>query len=134
MSREGRRRLSERDLFAAIERGDAAAATAALDAGAKPGAPAPTGEPPLVLAAAAGAQEIVALLLARGAPVDGAGGAGNTALMHAAARGHRSVVRLLLQRGADPGRKNRWGMGAEDWAKWSADGAEIVVELQSKPR
>ena len=133
-SRGGESDVSDKNLLAAIERGDVAAAKKALDAGAKPDAPAPNGEKPLVLAAAAGGEEIVALLLDRGAPVDGASEAGNTALMHAAACGHHQIVRLLLRRGAGIAHKNRWGMGAQDWSKWPANGAEIAAEMQAKPR
>lgn len=123
--------MSDKDLLAAIARGDADAAAKALDAGAKPGTPAPNGEPPLVLAAASGDARIVALLLERGAAADQAGEAGNTALMHAAARGHLGVARLLLARGADPKHANRWGVAVADWAKWPANAPEIEAELQN---
>jgi cytohesin len=123
-----------KELLAAIDRGDAEAAAKALDAGAALSANAPGGDPPLVLAAASGDERIAALLLERGAPVDGAGEAGNTALMHAAARGHLGLVRLLLRRGADPARANRWGLKAEDWAKWPANAAEVLAALQERGR
>ncbi len=126
--------MSDKDLLAAIERGDAGAAKAALDAGGKAGGSAPNGEPLLALAAATGNEAIVELLLARGARADAAGDAGNTALMHAAARGHAGTVRLLIQRGADPAHKNRWGMGPADWAKWPANGPEVQAAIQDAPK
>lgn len=122
--------MSDKDLLAAIERGDAGAVKAALDAGAKAGGSAPNGEPPLALAAASGNEAIVALLLDRGAAADGAGEAGNSPLMHAAARGHLGVVRALLARGADPAHKNRWGMDAGQWAKWPANAAEVQAAIR----
>ncbi|MGQ0675190.1 MAG: ankyrin repeat domain-containing protein [Rhodospirillales bacterium] len=126
--------MSDKELLAAIDRGDAEAARAALDAGAKAASLAPDGEPLLARAAAAGHEAVVALLLARGVDANVAGDTGNTALMHAAARGHSGVVRLLLERGADPGRKNRWGQAAEQWAKWPANGPEVQGALQDAPK
>ncbi len=126
--------MSDKDLLAAIERGDASAAKQALEAGAKAGAVAPNGETVLALAAASGNEAIVELLLARGAAADSAGEAGNSPLMHAAARGHLGVVRALLARGADPAHKNRWGMDAGQWAKWPANGPEIQNAIQDAPK
>ena len=56
---------------------------------------------PIQWAALNGRRESVALLLERGAPVDGRGRDGHTALHGAAFMGHAEVVRLLLERGAD---------------------------------
>ncbi len=126
--------MSDKDLLAAIERGDADAAKKALDAGAKAGALAPNGEALLALAAASGNETIVELLLARGAETNAVGETGNSALMHAAARGHMGVVRRLLARGADPRHQNRWGKGPADWAKWPANGPDIQTAIQDAPK
>jgi ankyrin repeat protein len=122
--------MSDRELLAAIDRGDVAAARAALDAGARVDARGAGGDPALVLAAMAGEAALVALLLDRGAAVDSAGDTGNTALMHAAARGQSSVVELLLARGADRGHVNRWGLGVGDWARWAPDPAGLAGVIQ----
>lgn len=122
--------MSDGDLLTAIGRADLAAASRALDAGARVDARGPGGEPALVLAAMTGEAGLVALLLDRGAAVDSAGEDGNTALMHAAVRGQSSVVELLLSRGADRDHVNRWGMGVGDWMRWAPDRAELAGLIQ----
>ncbi len=49
--------------------------------------------------------------------------------MAAAARGRLEVVERLLEAGADPGHKNKWGLGAEDWAQWPDTTAEVCAVL-----
>lgn len=60
------------------------------------------GRTPLADAAHRGQVEIVALLLAFGARVDGRTSKGATPLMHAALSGHVEVIKLLCAHGADP--------------------------------
>jgi hypothetical protein len=74
------------------------------------------------------------LLLGHGAAVERTSGAGNSALMAAAARGHLEVLRALLEAGADPGHRNRWGLGAADWAQWPANAAEVRALLHAAGR
>jgi hypothetical protein len=59
------------------------------------------GATPLMVAAEAGFEDTVRLLLRRGAQPDVKDHAGHTALRYAARHGHRKLVRLLLE--ADPG-------------------------------
>jgi ankyrin repeat protein len=68
-----------------------------------------SGGGPLVLAAAAGQDEIVRELLKRGAELNARGEGGQTALGASALNGHRSTLRLLLRAGADPYRFNAAG-------------------------
>jgi hypothetical protein len=44
------------------------------------------------------------------------------------------VLRALLEVGADPGHKNRWGLGAADWAQWPANAAEVRALLHAAGR
>jgi hypothetical protein len=48
--------------------------------------------------------------------------------MLAAARGRVDAVQKLIERGADGAHKNRYGLGAADWAKWS-DRQDAVLGL-----
>ena len=66
----------------------------------------------LALAARAGQDEIVRMLLLRGADIDRVGSDGFTALGAAAFAGQRSTVRLLLRRGADPAVRGAGGQTA----------------------
>jgi ankyrin repeat protein len=52
--------------------------------------------------------------------------------MAAAACGRLEVVERLLEAGADPGHKNKWGLGAEDWSQWPNNAAEIGARLRSR--
>ena len=95
---------AERQLFDAVQRGDAAAAEALLSAGAAAANTADTargGLRPLHLAAREGHYSIVVLLLQHGAGVNAANTSGRTALHCAALYGHLEVAWLLLDRGAD---------------------------------
>src|SRR5207302_9685990 len=62
----------------------------------------------LMLASQTGADEMVRLLLDRGAKVRAENDDGDCALSFAAATGHASTVRILLAHGADPNAKNAW--------------------------
>jgi hypothetical protein len=39
-----------------------------------------------------------------------------------------------LEAGADPSHGNRWGLGAADWAQWSANAAEVRALLHAAGR
>ena len=92
---------------------------------------------PLICAAHCGRQEIVKLLLAAGAEVDGRmSGSGTTALHWAAESGQPDVARLLLDAGADLEAVDDWfaltpmGWGtAVDWAPDFRRDRPATVEL-----
>lgn len=115
-----------------IARGDHAELEAALGKGADADARDRWGVPALSLAAGRGDVAAVRLLLEHGAAVDKASDAGNSPLMAAAARGYLEVMTALLDGGADPGHRNKWGLGAADWAQWPANSAEVLALLHSR--
>ena len=117
------------DILELVAQGDTAALKAALEGGADAGAHGRWGVSALAQAAGKGDLEAVELLLAHGAEVDRASEAGNSALMAAAARGRLEVVERLLDAGADPGHKNKWDLGADDWAQWPGNAAEVRAVL-----
>ncbi len=119
------------DVLAIVAQGDAAALKVALEGGADAGARGRWGVSALAQAAGKGDLEAVDLLLAHGAEVDRASEAGNSALMAAAARGRLEVVERLLEAGADPGHKNKWDLGADDWAQWPGNAAEVRAVLRA---
>jgi uncharacterized protein len=82
--------------------GDIESARLLLDAGADPNATAAndTQLKPINSAAAAAANEVVTLLIQRGADVDAVQRGGYTALHSAAANGNRALAQLLLDAGA----------------------------------
>lgn len=84
---------------------------------------------PLIMAAQRESVEMVDLLLAKGAPVDGKDITGATAIMWAAYSDHANpaLVTRLLAAGADPAVKNKAGETAMTWA--SRRGETPVVAL-----
>lgn len=125
--------MTDPELITRAEAGDAAQVGRLLDAGAPPDAKAQGGETALMRAAARGHREVVERLIAAGAKVDATTDAGNTALMFAAARGHVELLQLLLARGARAEHRNKFGLGAAEWAKWSDRQAEITALLGIEP-
>jgi ankyrin repeat protein len=123
----------EPELLRCAGAGDFAGLSRLLDGGAKPDEPGAGGDTALMRAAARGHASIISQLLARGAAVDAASAVGNTALMFAAASGQVAAVRLLLDHGASPGHRNKYGLGAADWAKWSDRQEEILGFLGVEP-
>ena len=123
--------MDKHDAFKLIDRGDAEGLEAALQAGVEPGARDGQGFSLLYAAAAKGDSRMVKALLDTGAEINKTTDAGNSALMVASARGHLEVVEQLLAAGADRENKNRWGMDARDWAKWPANGGEIISMLKA---
>lgn len=124
--------MDKQDLFALVERGDAAGLKAALADGADPKTRDGAGVSLLFAAAGRGDDRLVALLLSAGAEVDRSCDAGNTPLMAACAKGSAAVVARLLDAGADPGHGNKWAIGPRDWAKW-ADASEEILSLLRQP-
>jgi ankyrin repeat protein len=117
-------------ILALVARGDASALAAALDGGADADACDRWGVSALAQAAGKGDLEAVNLLLSHGAEVHRMSEAGNSALMAAAARGRVEMVERLLEAGADPKHKNKWGLGADDWAVWAGNAAELRALLR----
>ncbi|KAI9776415.1 MAG: hypothetical protein M1839_009612 [Geoglossum umbratile] len=72
-------------------------------------------------------EEIVRLLLNKGAEIGSRDNKGQVALHVAAYSGHESVVRLLIKKGADVNAKNSDGWTALRWA--AREGHEAVVRL-----
>lgn len=62
----------------------------------------PNGYTPTILAACAGREDVIDLLLARGAPIDGESTYGESALGVLSRTGHFSAIAKLLAHGADP--------------------------------
>ena len=91
------------------------------------------GETALMLAAARGRLDVIGFLIERGADVNAATDAGNTALMLAAARGQVDAVKTLLDRGARAEHRNKFGLGAADWAEWSERQSELLDLLGIAP-
>ncbi len=105
--RDGVSVLSTAALF-----GLADVATALMDRGADVGEDVDhRGQGPLQMAASRGHAEVISLLVARGAPVDGRHPEGVTPLDWAAFRGHLAAAQVLLDAGADPNAPSR-----VDWA------------------
>lgn len=77
----------------------------------------PDGWTPLHYAAAGGSRAIVTLLLARGVRVDARAPNGRTPLMMAAGFAAEEVVDDLLRAGADPAARDSQGTGAADFAR-----------------
>ena len=117
------------DLIALIQRGDTAGLKVALTAGADAKVRDSQGVAALAHAAAGGDAAAVRFLLEHGAEVNQTSQAGNAPLMAAAARGHLEAMTALLEAGADPQSRNKWGLGAADWAKWPANAAEALALL-----
>ncbi|KAK7967599.1 AGC PKA kinase [Apiospora aurea] len=70
----------------------------------------------LMLAAEAGNDEAVEILLSKGADVNGIDEEGSTALDFAVSEGKEEVVRLLLERGANPNSGDNYGHTSLHWA------------------
>lgn len=120
-------------LHAAAQAGSYAALERLLSEGADVNARTSAGETPLMLAAARGRLDAIGLLIDRGADVNAATDAGNTALMFAAARGQVDAVRALIESGARADHRNKFGLGAADWAKWSDRHGDLLTVLGTAP-
>ena len=120
-------------LHAAAQAGSDDALSRLLAEGADVNARSTGGETALMLAAARGRLDAIGLLIERGADVNAATDAGNTALMLAAARGQVDAARTLLAHGARADHRNKFGLGAADWAKWSERQGELLDLLKVAP-
>jgi ankyrin repeat protein len=124
-------------LLHAVDRGDSTAVFSLLNRDVNPNIQFPiVGSRPLILAAAKGHQEMVELLLDRGAQVNAADYTGWTPLHAAIYGGHAEVVQLLLDRGADFKYAHHWYLVsplalAESLARDSDGRKKVVDVLQS---
>lgn len=105
----------EQALLHAVWKGHRAAAEWLLQRGATVNRPALRWTP-LHYAAFSGNQDLVSLLLEKGASLDATSPNGSTPMMMAIYGGHPNVARDLLKRGASARIKNDWGDGALEWA------------------
>ena len=111
-------------LLDAVVASDASAVEAALDAGADPNTLSADGSPVLLLAASTGAEDVSALLIARGGDIEAVRSSPSldgsnpiaphsaTALVAAAIGGHESLALRLLEDGADPTSASAHGITA----------------------
>jgi ankyrin repeat protein len=123
--------MNHAQLFAAAQAGDSQALLRLLDGGTDPNQKGDAGERALMRAAANGGIDAINTLLERGADVNATTDAGNTALMFAAARGQIEAIRVLTAHGARTDLKNKYGLGAADWARWSDRINEILPLLDA---
>lgn len=93
---------------------------------------APGGLPLLNLAAGAGHEEVVKLLLGAGANPKTKDANGMESLTDAVLSGNPRVVEILLKAGCDPNQKSKRGLSARDFAKLSKSpkAAEILALLE----
>ncbi|TVY68789.1 Vegetative incompatibility protein HET-E-1 [Lachnellula suecica] len=82
---------------------------------------------PLSWAAGRGKEELVELLLKKGAATEARDNYGQTPLSRAAEIGHFWVMKLLLEKGADPSAKDRFGRTPLSWA--SENGHEKAAKI-----
>ena len=99
----------DKDLFDAVDKGDAGKAAAAIAKGANVDAQASDGSTPLMIAAAGNFTGLAQLLLQKGAKVGLADHEGVTALHVAIDRGNQGFAQLLLAKGADVNAKEKNG-------------------------
>ena len=124
-------------LLRAVDQGDSAAVSSLLSRELDPNIQFPIiGSRPLILAAAKGHQEMVELLLDRGAQVNATDYTGWTPLHAAIYGGHAEVVQLLLDHGADFQYAHHWYLVsplalAESLARDSDGRKKVVDVLQS---
>jgi uncharacterized protein len=88
---------------------------------------------PLHYAASAPDEQVLRLLLDRGAAVDQRAANGSTALMMAANYGSEASVKLLLARGADTKLRNGSGRSAADFARLAGRDA-LAAQLEAAAR
>lgn len=82
-------------------------------------------EQDFLMAAAKGDVDAVRLGLSQGLTADTSDAHSNTALMMAAARGQRDVCQVLVDAGANPGHKNKFGLGPRNWVDWAENDGQI---------
>ena len=120
---------------ATLARRDVAGAIELLDAGADPNLRLGHGKTPLMVAAKAGAADLVRRLIERGADVNARNDNGGTALMFAAIPGHAETIVSLIDRGADVN-----ALGHFNWtalmvaaSKGHGEGVQLLLERGADP-
>jgi ankyrin repeat protein len=123
-----KRKDLEDQLREAAEGGFLGTAIDLLEAGIAVDALSESGKTALMKAAEAGHEDMVVLLLIKGANVNLKGGLSKkTALMRAAKRGHYEIMKILLEHGADPTLESIRHRTAEDYA--IHEGRKEIVSL-----
>lgn len=84
-------------------------------------------------AALSGNAAVMAVLIARGAPVNSRNEQDSTPLDLAALRGHKAIVELLLEKGANPDTKDKIGSTPLHWAAYQGH-AGVVEALAARTR
>ena len=102
----------------AIRAGNAAAASAALDAGEDPDSRTASGAPMLVLAASMNSPNIVGALLKNGASVNATTPGGASALMYVSGSNNGALAKQLLDAGADIDLRDEQGDPAINWGSY----------------
>jgi uncharacterized protein len=126
-------------LIEAVRAGDRDAVARLLDRGADPNAAGERtphlGKTALMWAAEGDDHELVRLLLARGASVEGVNPNGGSALMYAAVKGSYQNVALLLDHGANVNAeaKNGWSPLMLAVAKARADVVRLLIDRGADP-
>lgn len=120
------KRLSA-ELRVAAMQGDLAQVKTLLGQGADKNRGDQDGLTPLILAAVHGHRDVVEALLGAKADPNKGDILGWTPLIEAAYYGHAGIVQALLEGGAEAGRKNSYGLGAQNFARDS----KIVQLLKS---
>ena len=64
---------------------------------------------PLIIASSAGHQDIVEMLVTKGANINAVTSEGRSALLYAASKGREKIVEYLLSKGADPNKADKLG-------------------------
>ncbi|KAF3312792.1 hypothetical protein TWF173_006825 [Orbilia oligospora] len=82
---------------------------------------------PILLASRYGNEDVVEVLLERGAEVESGDKFGWTPLLWAAKNGHEAIVEKILDRGAQVDSKDTYGMTPLHWAAW--EGHEAVASI-----
>ena len=124
---------ANRQMLAAIRRGDAEEVRRQIYAGAQVnlGAPVQTRVIPIMVAARRGDPAVMTVLIEAGVDVNVRDAMGATPLMHAAWEGQAEAVRMLLQAGADVDAQSIEGVTALEAARERSQAEVVGILLQA---